>query len=40
MCDKIMIPSFDAETQPLPPWLTDRTLLQLCVRGSGFGVLS
>ena len=29
LCSKIMLPSFDPETQPLPPWLTDRTLLQL-----------
>lgn len=30
LCEKIMLPTFDPDTQPLPSWLTDRTLLQLC----------
>ncbi len=30
LCEKIMVPTFDPDTQPLPSWLTDRTLLQLC----------
>ena len=29
LCCKIMLPSFDPDTQALPSWLTDRTLLQL-----------
>ena len=30
LCEKIMVTTFDPDTQPLPSWLTDRTLLQLC----------
>lgn len=32
LCFKFMLPSFDPDTQPLPSWLTDRSLLQLYVK--------